>query len=141
MELLLRPELLSVCRLAPDAPWPQPPDDGSLFSATSSGPTSAGDRVSGSPGASRTERSLVCRQDLAPSGSRVESGWRALTLAGPLDFDLVGVMADLTAPLARSGVSVFVISTFDTDHVLVRDEDVDRAVDALAAAGHTVSRV
>jgi uncharacterized protein len=52
----------------------------------------------------------------------------------------VGVLADLTTPLARSGVSVFVFSTCDTDHVLVRDEDVDRAVDALAAAGHLVSR-
>lgn len=82
----------------------------------------------------------MCRQDLAPSGGRIESGWRAMTVAGPLDFDLVGVLADLTTPLARSGVSVFVLSTFDTDHVLVRDEDVDRAVDALAAAGHMVSR-
>jgi uncharacterized protein len=132
VELLLRPNLLSVCRLAPDAPWPQPPDNGSLFSATSSGASSA---VSAD-----TERSLVCRQDLAPSGSRIESGWRALTAAGPLDFDLVGVLADLTTPLARSGVSVFVLSTFDTDHLLVRDEDVDWTVDALAAAGHLVSR-
>ena len=133
MELLLRPELLSVCRLAADAPWPRPPDDGSLFSSTSSGaPTSAS-----SAGA---ERSLVCRQDLAPSGASTEPGWRAMTVAGPLDFDLVGVLADLTTPLARAGVSVFVLSTFDTDHVLVRDEDVDRAVDALGAAGHIVSR-
>jgi hypothetical protein len=122
-----------VCRLAPDTPWPRPPADGSLFSATSSGASSAASSAG-------TERSLVCRQDLAPSGSRIESGWRALTVAGPLDFDLVGVMADLTTPLARSGVSVFVLSTFDTDHVLVRDEDVERAVDALAAAGHIVSR-
>jgi uncharacterized protein len=48
-------------------------------------------------------------------------------------------LADLTTPLARSGVSVFVLSTSDTHHVLVRDEEVDRAVDALAAAGHIVS--
>jgi hypothetical protein len=129
VDVVLRPELLSVCRLAPDTPWPEPPDDGSLFSATSSGAPSAD-----------PERSLVCRQELAPSGGRIESGWRALTVAGPLDVDLVGVLADLTTPLARSGISVFVLSTFDTDHVLVRDEDVDRAVDALAAAGHMVSR-
>jgi len=145
VELLLRPELLSVCRLGPDVPWPAPPDDGSLFSTTSSGPSaaSADAAFSGSSIASAgipgTERSLVCRHDLAPETSKIEPGWRALTVVGPMDFDLVGVMADLTVPLARSGISVFVLSTFDTDHILIRDEDVDRAVDTLATAGHLVS--
>jgi len=124
VELLLRPETLSVCRLAPGQPWPRPPDDGSLYSATSTG----------------DERSLVCRADLVPAGARVEAGWRALTVVGPLDFALVGVMAGLTAAVAGAGVSVFVLSTFDTDHLLVRTDDLDTADRALAAAGHSVAR-
>jgi hypothetical protein len=124
VELSLRPENLSVSRLTPGQRWPEAPDDGSLFSATSSG----------------DERSLVCRADLAPEGPHIERGWRALTVAGPLDFALVGVMAGLTAPLARAGVGVFVLSTFETDHLLVRLADLEMAVDALTAAGHTVRR-
>ena len=124
MELLLGSETLSVCRLTADQPWPAPPDDGSLFSVTSTG----------------DERSLVCRADLAPAGARIEAGWRVLTVVGPLDFALVGVMADLTAAVARAGVSVFVLSTFDTDHLLVRIDDLDTADRALTAAGHSVIR-
>ena len=124
-----------MCRLPGGTPWPEPPDDGSLYSATSTG----GDPGDSSPPGPDPERSLVCRQDLAPTGSRVERDWRALTVTGPLDFALVGVVADLTVPLARAGVSVFVLSTYDTDHVLVRAEALDLAVAALTAAGHSVT--
>lgn len=132
MELRVRPETLAVCRLTDGTPWPPPPGDGSLFSATSA--TGGTAEASGA-----SERSLVCREDLAPTGDPVERGWRALTVAGPLDFRLVGVVADLTAPLARAGVSVFILSTYDTDHVLVRADALDLAVTTLTAAGHTVA--
>ncbi len=135
MELRVRPETLAVCRLAAGTPWPPAPGDGSLFSATAAG----GGAVASSGAASAAERSLVCREDLAPTGIPVERGWRALTVAGPLDFALVGVVADLTAPLARAGISVFIVSTYDTDHVLVRDGSLDLAVATLTAAGHTVT--
>ena len=135
MELRVRPETLAVCRLAGGTLWPPPPGDGSLFSATSAGDGTAGSPEAGLAG----ERSQVCREDLAPSGIPVERGWRALTVAGPLDFALVGVVADLTAPLARAGVSVFILSTYDTDHVLVRADSLDLAVTTLTAAGHTVT--
>jgi hypothetical protein len=123
MDLVVRPETLAVCQLRPGQPWPEAPGDGSLFSAVSAG----------------EERTLVCRADLAPGGARIESPWRALTVQGPLDFALVGVMAGLTAPLARAGVSVFVVSTFDTDHVLVRAEVLGDAAEALTDGGHTVT--
>jgi hypothetical protein len=71
--------------------------------------------------------------------ARVESGWRALRIVGPLAFDLVGVIASVTVPLAGAEVGVFVLSTFDTDLVLVKDEDLDRAVDVLGGAGHRVT--
>ena len=123
MELLLRPEVMAVCRLPWDAPMPVAPAGGSLFSATRTD----------------SELSVVCRQDAAPPRAALEPGWRALTVAGPLDFSLVGVIASLTTPLAEAQVPVFVLSTFDTDHVLVKATDLERAVEALRSAGHTVA--
>ena len=122
MELSVRPELLAVCRLPADAPWPSPPADGSLFSVTGTG----------------SELSVLCRVDAAPPRSRIEPGWRALTVAGPLDFSAVGMIASLTTRLAAAEVGVFVLSTYDTDHILVKDADLGRAVDALHADGHSV---
>ncbi|NBV02713.1 MAG: ACT domain-containing protein [Acidimicrobiia bacterium] len=61
-----------------------------------------------------------------------------MSVVGPLDFSLVGILESLLVPLAAEGVSVFTVSTFDTDHVLVRDEDLDATVSALRAAGHAV---
>ena len=61
------------------------------------------------------------------------------TIDGQLDFDLVGILAELSAVLASVGVSVFVISTYDTDYLLVKDDSLDRAIDALRARGHSVS--
>jgi uncharacterized protein len=84
------------------------------------------------------ETSVVCVEDAAPAGARVETGWRALEVAGPLDFGMVGVMAALTAPLADVDVSVFVLSTYDTDYVLVHSAALERAVAALRHAGHAV---
>jgi hypothetical protein len=124
MDLRVLPERLSVCRLPAEAEWPVPPAGTSFYSATRT----------------EAEISVVCAEDAAPSGAdvRVEPDWRALEVAGPLDFGMVGVMAALTAPLADVDVSVFVVSTYDTDYVLVHAAALERAVDALRAAGHTV---
>jgi hypothetical protein len=70
---------------------------------------------------------------------RCEGGWRALRVAGSLDFSLVGVLAGLLDPLARAGVSVFVLSTFDTDYLLVKGHDLEKALAALRRAGHAVA--
>ncbi|MDR1767609.1 MAG: ACT domain-containing protein [Propionibacteriaceae bacterium] len=83
------------------------------------------------------EVSLVCPADQAPDGARVERGWRVLRVEGPLDFGLVGVLADLSGALARAGLSVFVVSTFDTDYLLVFQ--LAEAVAALRQDGHTVA--
>jgi hypothetical protein len=82
------------------------------------------------------ELSLVCPQDAVPGGVRCEPGWRCLRVAGTLDLALVGVLAGLLAPLAEAGVSVFVVSTFDTDYLLVRECEFERAATALRLAGH-----
>lgn len=82
------------------------------------------------------ELSIVALESRLPAGIHAEGGWRVLEVAGPLEFSQVGVLASLTSPLAAAGISIFALSTFDTDYLMVRDTDLDKAVEALAAAGH-----
>ncbi|MDB4898364.1 MAG: hypothetical protein JWN53_172, partial [Gemmatimonadetes bacterium] len=73
-----------------------------------------------------------------PAGLSASDGWRALMLRGPFDMALVGITVAVAEPLAAAGVSIMPIATHDTDYVLVRAEQLARAIDALRAAGHTV---
>lgn len=84
------------------------------------------------------ELSVVLPEAAVEAGWRAEKGWRCLAVAGPLDFALTGVLASLASPLAAAGVSLFAVSTYDTDYLLVREEDLARAVAALRNAGHRV---
>ena len=84
------------------------------------------------------ELSVVCPEGAVPEGEICEKGWRALKLKGPLDFSLVGVLAGITGILTEADISVFAISTYDTDYVLVREEVLGRATSALRQAGHEV---
>lgn len=77
------------------------------------------------------ELSVVCPEELAPAGAKVQPGWRAFKVQGPLDFALTGIIASLTAPLAEAKVSVFTVATFDTDYLLVREGDLEAAKAAL----------
>jgi hypothetical protein len=117
----------AVCRLPPGAPWPAADGDGSGASFHCVTRTEA-------------ELSVVCEERLAPQAPghdrRVERGFRLLRVAGPLPFDAVGVLASLTAPLAAAKVSLFSVSTFDTDYLLLREADLETALGALRAAGH-----
>lgn len=71
-----------------------------------------------------------------PEGVRVERGWVALKLEGPFPFSMTGVLASFLEPLAEAKIPIFAISTFDTDYVLVKREDLEGAKKTLAAAGH-----
>jgi hypothetical protein len=87
----------------------------------------------------RTQRelSIVCADDAVPSThTEVERGFRAIAVAGTLDFTLTGIVARLAQPLADAGISIFGISTYDTDHILVRADTLAAARTALEAAGH-----
>ncbi len=68
-----------------------------------------------------------------------QRGWRGLKVAGPLDFALTGVLASLAGPLAEAGVSIFAISTYDTDYLFVREEQLGAAIDALRRAGFAIA--
>lgn len=114
------PGLYAVVRLAPDAEIPA----GTLGPPFSS--------VTRTP----TELSVVCPEEAVPEGARIERGWALIGLLGPFPFEMVGVLSSVLAPLAAAGVSIFALSTFDTDHVLVKRERLETAIAALVAAGH-----
>jgi len=86
------------------------------------------------------EVSIVCKETAVPAGSHADRGWQCLKVEGPMPLTTVGVASEFTALLAKAGVSVFLISTFDTDYVLVKGDALERAADALRGGGHSVRR-
>jgi hypothetical protein len=124
LALTLLPYRLAICRLAPGAAIPAWATAGPFFSIT------------------RTpdELSIICEPTAVPAGVRHESGCRAFKVAGPLDFALTGVLTSIAKALAEAGISIFALSTFDTDYVLMKNERVEDAVRALEAAGHQVNQ-
>ena len=85
------------------------------------------------------ETSLVCMTDRTPANTvEHEDGWRAFRIVGTLDFSLVGVLSKISGILADASIGIFAVSTYNTDYILVKDEDFERAMDALTAAGYSV---
>lgn len=85
------------------------------------------------------EKSLVCPTSLAPAAALArEDGWRAVRVGGTLDFALTGILARLSSALAAEGIALFAVSTFDTDYLLVKAENLGRALEALSGAGFGV---
>jgi hypothetical protein len=120
LTLILLPQTFAVCRLGPTEPLPSWATSGALCSVTRT----------------PSELSVVCPQASVPDGIPAERGWRCLVVAGPLDFALAGILASLATPLAAAGIALFALSTYDTDYLLVKADQVARAVDVLSAAGH-----
>ncbi len=122
LRLSLLPMRLAVCRLEKDAPLPGWAVSADFFTI------------------SRTldELSIVCPEQAVPTGVQMEAGWRGLKVQGPLDFSLTGILAGLAGVLAREAISLFAISTYDTDYLLVREKDLDHAIATLGKAGYEV---
>jgi hypothetical protein len=78
----------------------------------------------------------VCQEQALPEGTKCDKGWSCLRVAGTIDFSVVGILVSLVTPLAEAGVSVFAISTFDTDYLLVKE--LTKALRALQSAGHDI---
>lgn len=77
------------------------------------------------------ELSIVCFEDNIPNDIKCEKDWRVLKIEGPLDFSLIGILASISTVLAQKGISIFAISTYDTDYILVKNKDIDRTIDSL----------
>ena len=85
------------------------------------------------------ELSLVCRtEDVPERALERDDGWRGFRIEGVLDFSLIGILSKLSAVLAENGIGIFAVSTFNTDYILVKEENFDRTMDVLAAAGYEV---
>ena len=88
------------------------------------------------------ELSLVCRMEDTPSNTlERDDGWKGFRIEGVLDFSLIGILSKLTAILAENRIGIFAVSTYNTDYILVKEENYDRAMNVLAAAGYEVAEV
>ena len=124
LELSLLPGRFAISKLPPDAHLPAWAARGSFYSVTRT----------------RDELSIIVGEAHVPVGTQSQSGWRVLRVHGPFILSEIGVLASLTAPLADARVSVFVVSTFDTDYLLVTEEQLTSAIVALDRAGHSIHR-
>lgn len=85
------------------------------------------------------EKSLVCITDHVPKNViECDKGWKAFRIEGSLDFSLVGILSKISALLADSNIGIFAVSTYNTDYVLIKQENYDKALDVLKANGHSV---
>ena len=117
MQLEKLPGTLSVCKLNATGDFPL---DASFYCI----------------GKTDEELSLVCRTENVPACATERSdGWRGFRVKGVLDFSLIGILSKLSTVLAENAIGLFAVSTYNTDYILVRTEDFDRAALALAAAG------
>jgi hypothetical protein len=124
LPLEVLPDTLAVCRLPPDAAlpaWASVPVPFLTISRTAE------------------ELSITTLQSAVPPAVRCERDYRALRVRGTLPPDLVGILVSIAEPLAQAGLSIFAISTYDTDYVLVKARDLPAALDALRRAGHKVN--
>jgi hypothetical protein len=114
----------SVCRLPANEPVPAWADSVVFSSVTRTA----------------DELSIICPANQVPASVRNESGWCLVKFVGPFDFGIVGLLASVTEPLARAGISLLTVGTFDTDYVLIKTDRSAEALRVLEAAGHTVRR-
>jgi hypothetical protein len=114
----------AICRLPPDSLVPHWADTPPFSSITRTA----------------DELSIVCRREAIPEGVQAERDWRCLKVEGPFDLvGAVGVLASLSAALADAGISVFAVSTYDTDYLLVKADRLPAAMSALQDAGHRIA--
>ena len=115
---------VSVCRLPADSPIPMWAFESDFFSITKT----------------PDELSIVCSEKIIPEDIQKESNYRVIKVEGPLDFSLVGILAEISTRLAQRDISLFAISSYDTDYILVKESKLEDAILALTDAGHDIKR-
>lgn len=120
---LVSKEIFGICRLKPDSIIPEWINTKCFYSIT------------------RTldELSIVCDENQVPAEIECQRGWKALRVEGTLDFSLVGILSNISSILANSKVSIFAISTFDTDYILVKEKDLQKSIKSLIEEGYEVN--
>jgi hypothetical protein len=122
LTITVHPEKYAICRLDPGASVPSWAVGARFLSVTRTA----------------AELSVVCEDARAPQSAHAERDRRLLQIEGTLAFALTGVLASVAAPLAAAEISIFAVSTYDTDYLLVSEKDLQRAMQVLDAAGHSV---
>jgi hypothetical protein len=124
LNLLLLPHTYAVCQFHPDKHIPYWALLGDFVSLTRT----------------NEELSIVCQQNYVPGDIEAERGWRCLQVQGVFGFSEAGIHVSLAIPLAEADISVLAIATYATDYLLVKEENVERALQVLRQAGHTIER-
>ncbi|MDT8717655.1 ACT domain-containing protein [Clostridium sp. 19966] len=122
LTMQLLKEFYGVCRLDKAESIPEWAQRGNFFSVT---------RTS-------EELSIVCEEVNIPNEIKCEKAWRILKVLGPLDFSLIGILSKISTVLAYKAISIFAISTYDTDYILVKNKDINKAVEALKEKGYEI---
>ena len=122
LTLIVQPTRLGICRLDPAGPIPDWVYTSPFFSVT---------RTS-------DELSVVCDETLIPEDRLCHKGWRSLKVKGPLNLSDTGILSSLAAPMARAHISLFSVSTHDTDYLLVKESDLLKTIDVFSLQGHRV---
>ena len=124
LTLLLQAGEYATCRLLPSEPVPAWATAGGFSSVTHT----------------TDELSIICAAAFVPAHVHAERGWSLFKFQGPFAFTATGILSAVLTPLATAKVGILALSTFDTDYLLVKTSDLDAAVRALKAAGHTVQQ-
>ncbi len=117
--LQICPETLAVCRLPPNSKLP-------LWLTTEEDSFTSITKTS-------EELSIVCSQTLVPNNVTAKRNWRMLKIKGQLDFALVGILHRVITPLSEGGISIYALSTYDTDYILIQQNDFENALKFLSA--------
>jgi hypothetical protein len=123
LNMTLLKDRFGVCRLDENEAIPKWAVDSTFFSITKT----------------MDELSVVCEQKRVPENIRCERDWFALKVEGPLDFSLVGILARISSILSKEEISIFAISTYDTDYILVKEKDVEKAINVLIKDGYEIA--
>jgi len=125
LTITVHPELYAICRLEPEAEVPQWASGQGFLTISRT----------------KTELSIVCEEARVPAEVHAERARRLMQVAGTLAFSLTGILAAIAVPLAEAQISIFGVSTYDTDYVLVKDPDMQHAISVLETAGHAIQRI
>lgn len=121
-QLILRPQHFAIGQLPPDAPVPDWCPETGFSSITRT----------------TDELSIVCEQQHIPHNIKASRNWRLLQIAAQLDFSLVGILAGIATPLAEAGISIFSLSTYDTDYLLIQSDQIEQALEVLTSKGYMI---